>query len=129
MLLLAHRGASADAPENTLTAFAEAARQGADGVELDVMLCASGELVVCHDEKLDRLAGLPWRVQATPLALVNTSHRKASSDPIASSSGLQSSGGPIEIAGTVIASAPYASRSATSRPAWSLGRVTRTRRP
>ncbi|QSQ23823.1 glycerophosphodiester phosphodiesterase [Pyxidicoccus parkwayensis] len=66
MLLLAHRGASADAPENTLDAFAEAARQGADGVELDAMVCGSGEVVVCHDERLERLARLPWEVRATP---------------------------------------------------------------
>ncbi|NNB91372.1 glycerophosphodiester phosphodiesterase [Corallococcus exiguus] len=66
MLLLAHRGASADAPENTLEAFAEAVRQGADGVELDAMVCGSGEVVVCHDERLDRLAGQPWEVRSTP---------------------------------------------------------------
>jgi glycerophosphoryl diester phosphodiesterase len=66
MLLLAHRGASADAPENTLDAFAEAVRQGADGVELDAMVCGSGEVVVCHDEQLDRLAGLAWEVRRTP---------------------------------------------------------------
>ncbi|MBZ4331389.1 glycerophosphodiester phosphodiesterase [Corallococcus coralloides] len=66
MLLLAHRGASADAPENTLEAFAEAVRQGADGVELDAMVCGSGEVVVCHDERLERLAGQPWEVRATP---------------------------------------------------------------
>lgn len=66
MLLLAHRGASADAPENTLEAFAEAVRQGADGVELDAMVCGSGEVVVCHDERLDRLARLPWEVRRTP---------------------------------------------------------------
>ncbi|MFB1482944.1 glycerophosphodiester phosphodiesterase [Corallococcus sp. RDP092CA] len=66
MLLLAHRGASADAPENTLEAFAEAVRQGADGVELDAMVCGSGEVVVCHDEHLDRLAGQPWEVRTTP---------------------------------------------------------------
>ncbi len=65
MLLLAHRGASADAPENTLAAFTEAVRQGADGVELDAMVCGSGEVVVCHDEKLDRLARLPWEVRTT----------------------------------------------------------------
>jgi glycerophosphoryl diester phosphodiesterase len=65
MLLLAHRGASADAPENTLAAFQEAVAQGADGVELDAMVCGSGEVVVCHDEKLDRLAGLPWEVRTT----------------------------------------------------------------
>ncbi|MCY1035585.1 glycerophosphodiester phosphodiesterase family protein [Corallococcus sp. BB11-1] len=66
MLLLAHRGASADAPENTLEAFTEAVRQGADGVELDVMVCGSGEVVVCHDERLERLAGQPWEVRTTP---------------------------------------------------------------
>ncbi|ADO74238.1 glycerophosphodiester phosphodiesterase [Stigmatella aurantiaca] len=66
MLLLAHRGASADAPENTLDAFTEAVKQGADGVELDAMVCGSGEVVVCHDERLDRLAGLPWEVRTTP---------------------------------------------------------------
>ncbi|ATB49945.1 glycerophosphoryl diester phosphodiesterase [Corallococcus macrosporus DSM 14697] len=66
MLLLAHRGASADAPENTLEAFTEAVRQGADGVELDAMRCGSGEVVVCHDERLERLARLPWEVRRTP---------------------------------------------------------------
>lgn len=66
MRLLAHRGASADFPENTLEAFQGAAEQGADGVELDVIRCGSGELVVCHDEWLDRLAGLHWDVRETP---------------------------------------------------------------
>lgn len=56
MLLLAHRGASVDAPENTLTAFREAIDQGADGVELDVQRCGTGEVIVCHDEHLGRLA-------------------------------------------------------------------------
>lgn len=67
MLILAHRGASADAPENTLPAFREAAAQGADGVELDVMRCGSGEVVVCHDERTGRLAGEDLEVGATPL--------------------------------------------------------------
>lgn len=40
--------------------------QGADGVELDVMRCSSGELVVCHDEVLTRLAGVRWEVRSTP---------------------------------------------------------------
>ncbi len=57
MRLLGHRGASHDFPENTLEAFTGAVAQGADGVELDVMRCRTGELVVCHDEWLDRLAG------------------------------------------------------------------------
>ena len=65
MRILGHRGASADFPENTLEAFEGAVKQGADGVELDVMRCASGELVVCHDEWLDRLAGLHWEIAKT----------------------------------------------------------------
>ena len=64
--MLAHRGASADAPENTIAAFEEAVRQGADGVELDVQLCSTGELVVCHDERLTRLARRDWELAATP---------------------------------------------------------------
>lgn len=55
-LIYAHRGASGYAPENTLEAFALAARQGADGVELDVHMCKGGELVVAHDETIDRVA-------------------------------------------------------------------------
>jgi glycerophosphoryl diester phosphodiesterase len=67
VLILAHRGASADAPENTLGAFREAVDQGADGVELDARVCGSGEIVVCHDDRLDRLAHLDWEVSQTPL--------------------------------------------------------------
>jgi glycerophosphoryl diester phosphodiesterase len=57
MNVFAHRGASADAPENTLRAFRLAREQGADGVELDVMRCATGEVVVFHDDDLARLGG------------------------------------------------------------------------
>ena len=53
-LILAHRGASAYAPENTMEAFELAAKMGAEGVELDVHLTSDGEVVVCHDEKIDR---------------------------------------------------------------------------
>jgi glycerophosphoryl diester phosphodiesterase len=67
-LVYAHRGASAAAPENTVAAFAAARRLGADAVECDVMACKSGELVVCHDERLDRLAGIPAAVRDLPLA-------------------------------------------------------------
>ena len=52
--ILGHRGASFYAPENTMPAFEMALEQGADGVELDVHLSKDGELVVIHDEKLDR---------------------------------------------------------------------------
>ena len=51
-----HRGASGYAPENTLEAFELAARMGAAGVELDVHIAKDGELVVAHDETIDRVA-------------------------------------------------------------------------
>jgi glycerophosphoryl diester phosphodiesterase len=50
----AHRGASAEAPENTLSAFALAAAYGVDGLELDVHLTHDDIPVVIHDETLDR---------------------------------------------------------------------------
>ncbi len=52
--IFAHRGSSGTHPENTLPAFAEAVRVNADGIELDVHLTADGELVVIHDEEVDR---------------------------------------------------------------------------
>ena len=52
--IFAHRGASGYAPENTLQAFAMAQEQGADGIELDVQLTKDGEVVVIHDETIDR---------------------------------------------------------------------------
>ena len=70
-LVLGHRGASHDYPENTIVAFRAAMQQGADGVELDVMRCGSGEVVVVHDDTLERLApgqaGAEQRVRETPL--------------------------------------------------------------
>lgn len=61
-LVFGHRGASRDAPENTLAAFRLAMEQGADGVELDVWRCRTGELVVFHDEDARRIAGSPLRI-------------------------------------------------------------------
>ncbi|WNF21649.1 glycerophosphodiester phosphodiesterase [Mesobacillus jeotgali] len=53
-LILAHRGYAAEYPENTMLAFKEAEKAGADGLELDVQMTRDGELVVIHDEKVDR---------------------------------------------------------------------------
>ncbi|MEJ5202837.1 MAG: glycerophosphodiester phosphodiesterase family protein, partial [Anaerolineales bacterium] len=50
----AHRGASAHAPENTLAAFKLAVEHGADAIELDAKLSADGEVVVIHDQTVDR---------------------------------------------------------------------------
>ena len=54
MLKIGHRGAKAHLAENTLESFAYALANGANGIELDVHLCASGELVVIHDFTVDR---------------------------------------------------------------------------
>ena len=55
--IIAHRGASAHAPENTIAAFQLALEQGADGIELDVILSKDGHLVVIHDDTVDRTTG------------------------------------------------------------------------
>ena len=61
MKIWAHRGASGYAPENTMEAFSEAVRRKADGIELDVQLTKDGEIVVIHDEKLNRVSdGSGW---------------------------------------------------------------------
>ena len=52
----AHRGASGYAPENTISAFKKASQMNADGVELDIQLSKDGELVVIHDETVDRVS-------------------------------------------------------------------------
>jgi len=66
--VIGHRGASALEPENSLAAFARAARDRADGIELDVLCCATGDVVVFHDDDLARLAGRPDRIADLSLA-------------------------------------------------------------
>jgi glycerophosphoryl diester phosphodiesterase len=56
-LVFGHRGVRGEAPENTMAAFELAARYGAVGVELDVRLCRSGEVVVIHDPTLTKSTG------------------------------------------------------------------------
>ncbi|MBQ8297921.1 MAG: glycerophosphoryl diester phosphodiesterase membrane domain-containing protein [Ruminococcus sp.] len=60
----AHRGFSYAAPENTMYAFEEAIRSGSDYIELDVQLTADGELVVFHDDTLDRTTDGTGRLSA-----------------------------------------------------------------
>ena len=56
--IIAHRGASHDAPENTLESFQLGWKQEADAVELDIMLSKDGRVVVIHDPNTKRLAGV-----------------------------------------------------------------------
>lgn len=57
-LVFAHRGASGSCFENTMSAFKEALRQGADGIELDVQLTKDGVPIILHDPDLYRVAGI-----------------------------------------------------------------------
>lgn len=70
--VIAHRGASQDAPENTLTAFRLAREMGADWVELDAHLTKDGEVVVMHDSKLERTTGDPGTVEGADLAYLKS---------------------------------------------------------
>jgi glycerophosphoryl diester phosphodiesterase len=70
-LILGHRGASVSRPENTIAAFAQALDFGAVGIECDVQRTADGELVLIHDDTLDRTTNgtgvvgeLPWSALA-----------------------------------------------------------------
>lgn len=60
--IIAHRGASADAPENTLASVELAWRQRADAVEADFRLTRDGRIVASHDDSLSRTAGVDWHI-------------------------------------------------------------------
>ncbi len=70
--VIAHRGASNLAPENTLSAFVKAAATGAKWVEFDVMLAACGEAVVIHDETLERTTNGTGNVSDHPYSYLRT---------------------------------------------------------
>ena len=67
MEIIAHRGASHDAPENTLAAIHLAWQQSADAVEVDVQLSKDGKLVVIHDDNTKRSGGFARKVGAQTL--------------------------------------------------------------
>lgn len=61
--IFAHRGSKKTHPENTMSAFIEAERVGSDGIEFDVQLSSDGEIVVIHDETLDRTTNMTGYVK------------------------------------------------------------------
>lgn len=69
-MICAHRGSSAHAPENTLAAFSLALEQHADAVELDAKLTVDGEIIVIHDQTVDRTTGAHGRVRDLTLAQI-----------------------------------------------------------
>ena len=70
--ILGHRGASADAPENTLAAFVLAREQGADGIEFDVQLSKDGHIVVFHDQTVERVTNGVGKVSDLTLAEIQS---------------------------------------------------------
>ena len=81
-LIFAHRGANSFAPENSIPAFEAALQLGCDGIEMDLRLTASGDVIVFHDRRLSRMTGCRGNVQQMALSeirqcyLQNNSHFK-----------------------------------------------------
>ena len=63
VLHIGHRGAKGYAAENTLASIKKAIELSADGIEIDVFKCKSGELILTHDKKLDKILGQPLNVE------------------------------------------------------------------
>jgi|TARA_B100001964_G_scaffold196523_1_gene221127 glycerophosphoryl diester phosphodiesterase len=70
--LIAHRGASYDAPENTFEAFDLALEMGFDNIETDVQLSSDGRCVLIHDELLYRTTGIQGLVAETSIAKIKS---------------------------------------------------------
>jgi glycerophosphoryl diester phosphodiesterase len=69
-VIFAHRGVSSHAPENTLAAFQLALEHNADGIELDAKLSADQQVVVIHDQSVDRTTGSTGVVRHLPLKVL-----------------------------------------------------------
>src|SRR5690349_11659162 len=65
-IIVGHRGASHDAPENTVASMKLAFEQGADGVEADFYLTSDGKIICCHDKDTERTAGVKHVISETP---------------------------------------------------------------
>lgn len=74
VMVVAHRGGALIGNENTLSAFGNAVSLGVDMIELDVHLTSDGEVVVCHDEKLDRTTDSKGRIEDMTLAQFKQAH-------------------------------------------------------
>ena len=79
MLTIGHRGARGYVAENTLESIQKALDLHVDGVEIDVYQCGSGEIVVFHDKRLNRLTGNRGFIGKTNFDELNTMLVKANS--------------------------------------------------
>lgn len=75
-LIFAHRGANSFAPENSIPAFEAAIRLGCDGVEMDVRMTASGDVIIFHDRRLSRMTGCRGNVHQMPLSRIRKCYLK-----------------------------------------------------
>lgn len=76
--IFAHRGYSSQYPENTMKAFEEAEKAKADGIEIDIQMTKDGEVVIIHDEKVDRTTnglGYVQELSYKGLRSLNAGHR------------------------------------------------------
>ena len=67
VMIIGHRGAMGHVAENTIPSIKKAMELGVDGIEIDVFKCKTGELVVFHDEKLDRLTNSSGLIESLEL--------------------------------------------------------------
>lgn len=101
--IIAHRGASHDAPENTLASVRLAWERGSDAVEVDVMLSRDGQVVVFHDKDTKRLAGVEGKV-------VDQDWETLSRHDVGRWKGAKWSGERIPLLGPVLATIPEGKR-------------------
>jgi glycerophosphoryl diester phosphodiesterase len=79
--IIAHRGASHDAPENTLAAFKLGWQQQADAVELDIWMTKDGKIIVSHDADTKRATGIAKKIPECTLAELRTLDAGSWKDP------------------------------------------------
>jgi glycerophosphoryl diester phosphodiesterase len=101
--IIAHRGASADAPENTLASMKLAWEQNADAIELDLWLSADGKLIVFHDADTKRFEKAPRKITSLTLA-------EARSLDVGSWKGEKFKGEPIPTLESILAIMPKGKR-------------------
>jgi glycerophosphoryl diester phosphodiesterase len=80
--IFAHRGSSAYAPENTLASFKLAVEQHADAIELDATLTADGQVVVIHDDTLERTTNGTGHVKSLDLSALKSLDAGSKFDPV-----------------------------------------------
>lgn len=72
MKVIAHRGGASLGPENTISCITKGILSGADAIEVDVHLSTDGELVVCHDETIDRTTDGTGRIEELTLSQIKS---------------------------------------------------------